>query len=159
MTKFRSVSKCFVNNQCTWRTCASCINKQLKFNGLDAHYECPHCKKESIFYEHTRFTKFCKSNRGTLLKIYKLQQEAIKVCYAKLEEVNALTSPENINYIYNQTINSTMINELPFTEIDLLGTTYDPDGNDLGPISIGTQTDHHIEISPMSAITTHLHTS
>lgn len=87
---FASITRCFVNNRCTWKSCPSCINKQIKLDNqlMDVVYDCPQCRKQSVFKQHTRFTRYIKGNRGSLLYIYKLQHKLLDEMSKSLATIN-----------------------------------------------------------------------
>lgn len=89
----RTISKCFVNNQCSWRSCNNCINRQIKMtNDMQYEYVCPQCKKTSNYHKHSRFSKYIKQNRAALLKIVQLQNEYIKSLNNKLTKVHLIVA-------------------------------------------------------------------
>lgn len=104
--------RCFINNKCTFRTCACCVGKSLTYNkeNLDVVLKCPNCRKESIFNKHTRITKMIKGNRGILLKIYREQREYIQVLQERFANINHYT---NIINITTEPVQDTAGNYIP----------------------------------------------
>ena len=93
----KTLTKCFVNNSCSWRSCNNCINKQIKFeNGNQFVYKCPYCRKDSEYHKHCRFSKYVKQNRGALRKILQLQSNYIKYITSKLIHVHMLISQDMV---------------------------------------------------------------
>tara|TARA_R110002051_G_scaffold252415_2_gene311643 strand:+ start:251 stop:661 length:411 start_codon:yes stop_codon:yes gene_type:complete len=90
MKDFVSITRCFVNNKCSWKSCPTCINKQIKIDNesLDIVYDCPQCRKQSVFRNHTRFTRYIKGNRGALLYVYKLQHKYLDELSKRLLQIN-----------------------------------------------------------------------
>ena len=68
--------------------------------------------------------QFVKGNRGALLKGFKLQTEALKVCYSQLEAINNHSAPANLNNFYNITFNDNddwLMNNAELSMQDYLG--------------------------------------
>mgnify|MGYP003631775347 CR=1 FL=1 len=86
--------RCFTNKQCNWRSCHNCVNKQLQLtrDTADIIYQCPQCRKESIFQYHTRFTKWIKQSRSSLLTITKIQQDFIVTYSQTMTEIQYLAT-------------------------------------------------------------------
>jgi len=96
----RTLTKCFVNNACSWKSCNNCINKQIRYGtGNQFLYKCPSCRTDSEYHRHSRFSKYVKQNRGALRKILQLQSDYIKNITNKLIQVHLLVSQESIAVI------------------------------------------------------------
>lgn len=96
----RTLTKCFVNNSCSWKSCPACINKQIRYGqGNQFLYKCPLCRKESEYHRHSRFSKYVKQNRGALKKILQLQSDYIKHITNKLVQVHLLVSQDSISIV------------------------------------------------------------
>ena len=86
---FRNLTKCFCNTKCTWKSCNSCIVKQIKLvDGVNYEYSCPHCQKVNNYHKHSRFAKFIKQNRSALKKILQLQNDYIKKITEKVNRIH-----------------------------------------------------------------------
>ncbi len=85
--------KCFINKSCDWISCPSCINKQIKIkDDYDIFYCCPNCRTESIYNKHSKITKYCKTNRGTLNQIIKLQRLMLIKQNEKITNIHQIVS-------------------------------------------------------------------
>ena len=109
MKSYQHTYKCFVNNSCNWRTCGGCVNKQLKFNGLDICYVCPVCRKDNIMGNHSRFTKYLKGSRTALVKINNMYREIVIKQYSIIDDVNRMTSPQFIMFQISSVLNQVAI--------------------------------------------------
>ena len=141
-----NTSKCFVNNLCSWKSCYSCITQQIKLKqDMDIIYLCPNCRKESIFNKHTRFTKFCKQNRGALIQMCKLQKELLLKMEDRIQNINYYSSLQVLWESPVQDMAGNILNEthpdendieigphLPAVEIDDIGM---PEVYSLSPTS------------------------
>ena len=102
MKKSYNVSKCFVNKNCSWKSCASCITKQLSMEKeLSTYYKCPNCRQESIYRKHSRFTKWLNQNRTALKKVVYLQSKLIRVYDDRIKNMNYLSNTTVLFQVFN----------------------------------------------------------
>jgi len=120
MKKFQHTYKCFVNTACNWRSCGGCINKQLKFKGLDIGYLCPVCRKESILHKHSRFTKYIKGSRTALMKVNNIYRDVIIKQYSIIDDTNRITSPQYVMYQINHFFDNNTATDIAGNEVPIL---------------------------------------
>ena len=93
MKLIKQPQKCFINKECNWISCPSCIAKQIKIKpDFDITYCCPNCRKQSIFIKHSKITKYFKSNRNILNNIIKLQRDLLIKQNEKITEIHQIAS-------------------------------------------------------------------
>ena len=135
--------KCFINNKCSFRMCGACVGKTLKLNtdDLDITFDCPQCRKQSVFHKHIKITKMIKGNRGILLNIYKQQRDYIKLLQQRLSNVNHYTNIINLTTEPVQDIAGNYIPSVMTTEdLDYFWSNYNTDTPE-EPVSVMEQGD------------------